>query len=77
VKPNPGFHETTEKLPFPMNAVEDNERMGESARLAVPTNEHFLPLLYALVLRNPGEPAVFFTEKVTMCSLSMRPFMLG
>jgi len=52
------------------------ERMGESAHLAVPTNEHFLPLLYALGLRNPGEPAVFFTEKVTMCSLSMRSFML-
>lgn len=57
--------------------VVNYERLGEPARLAVPTNEHFLPLLYALGLRDAGEPAVFFTEKVTMCSLSMRSLMLG
>lgn len=56
-------------------AVIRYERMGESARLSVPTNEHFLPLLYALGARDPGEPAVFFTERVTMCSLSMRSLM--
>jgi aromatic ring-opening dioxygenase catalytic subunit (LigB family) len=31
---------------------------------------------YELGLRDAGEPASFFTEKVIMCSLSMRSFML-
>jgi 4,5-DOPA dioxygenase extradiol len=53
------------------------ERMGEDARLSVPTNEHFLPLLYALGARDTGEPAEFFTESMTMCSLSMRSVVIG
>jgi 4,5-DOPA dioxygenase extradiol len=53
------------------------ELMGDAARLSIPTNEHFLPLLYVLGARDPGERPVFFTEKVTMCSLSMRSIAFG
>jgi len=35
--------------------------LGRAARLSVPTNEHFLPLLYALALQDKGEGIrVFF-----------------
>src|SRR5450631_1342622 len=36
--------------------------LGEAARLSIPTNEHYLPLLYILALQQPGEPVSFFAE---------------
>ncbi len=47
------------------------------ARLAVPTNEHYLPLLYILALREPEEPVYFFNEVVTLGSISMRTVKFG
>lgn len=55
----------------------DYERLGRPARLAVPTNEHYLPLLYALGLQEPGETPSFFAEGITLGSISMRSFRLG
>ena len=53
------------------------EGLGEAARLSVPTNEHYLPLLYALGLQARGEEVGFFTEKVTLGSVSMRSLKIG
>lgn len=53
------------------------ERLGRSAALAIPTNEHYLPLLYALGLQEEGEPIGFFAERVLMGSLSMRSLRIG
>jgi 4,5-DOPA dioxygenase extradiol len=53
------------------------DRLGETARLAVPTPEHFLPLLYILALHDPEEPIAFFTEKVTLGSIAMRSLWVG
>lgn len=50
--------------------------LGADARLAIPTPEHYVPLLYALGVRRPGEPAVFFNDRV-IGSLSMTSFALG
>jgi hypothetical protein len=36
----------------PMNA--DYDHLGPDAQLAIPTPEHFLPLLYVLGTRQPG-----------------------
>lgn len=55
----------------------DYPALGEAARLAIPTNEHFLPLLYVLALQQPNEPVTFFAEGVTLGSLSMRSVMIG
>jgi 4,5-DOPA dioxygenase extradiol len=51
--------------------------LGTAARRSIPTNEHYLPLLYALALQDPGEPVRFFAERVTMGSISMRSLQIG
>lgn len=52
-------------------------KLGPDALRAIPTAEHYLPLLYALALRGPLDPLKFFAEKVTLGSISMRSFQLG
>ena len=51
--------------------------LGEAARLSIPTNEHYLPLLYALALQQPGEPVSFFAEGLIYGSISMRSLKIG
>jgi 4,5-DOPA dioxygenase extradiol len=53
------------------------EQLGPSAGLAVPTSEHFLPLLYTLALQQPHESERFFTAAVTMGALSMRSLLIA
>lgn len=57
-------------------AVINFDRMGELARLAVPTDEHFLPLLYLLACQE-NEAVSFLTEKVTLGAISMRSVRVG
>jgi len=51
--------------------------LGEAARLSIPTNEHYLPLLYILALQQPGEPVSFFAEGLVYGSISMRSIIIG
>jgi len=39
--------------------------------LAIPTPEHYLPLLYALALKQENEKVSLFNDKVVAGSLSM------
>lgn len=48
------------------------ERAGESARLAVPSDEHYLPLLYIAAMRHADDDMRFLTEDFDLGSLSMR-----
>jgi 4,5-DOPA dioxygenase extradiol len=48
------------------------EKLGKAARLAVPTNEHYLPLLYILALQDKQEQVRFFADRMSLGSLSMR-----
>ncbi len=48
-----------------------------AAKLAVPTNEHYLPLLYTLALQDKKDSLSFFTEKTMMGSISMRSVKIG
>lgn len=52
-------------------------RKIESAPLAVPTNEHYLPLLYILALQDKDDKIRFFADKITLGSISMRSLMIG
>jgi len=51
--------------------------LGEAARLSIPTNEHYLPLLYCLALQQPDEAATFFAEGMPLGSISMRSVRIG
>ncbi len=53
-------------------AIVHYEKLGQAARLSIPTNEHYLPLLYILALQEPEEQIHFFADQLTMGSLSMR-----
>lgn len=53
------------------------KNLGQAAQLAIPTNEHYLPLLYILSLQDQGEQVHFFADKVTGGSLSMRSVLIG
>lgn len=60
-----------------VDTLADYSALGEAARLSIPTNEHYLPLLYALALRNEQEPISFFAEGIVLGSVSMRSLRIG
>lgn len=47
------------------------QNQGKAFNLAIPTPEHYLPLLYILALQEAGEKASFFNDKAIMGSLTM------
>lgn len=47
------------------------EKLGEAAKLAIPTPDHYYPLIYTLGLQDKNEEASFFNDKVVMGSLNM------
>lgn len=49
----------------------DFERLGEDARLSVPTPEHYLPLLYIAALQAPDEAIAFAVDGYEAGSLGM------
>jgi 4,5-DOPA dioxygenase extradiol len=51
-------------------------RKIKGSREAVPTHEHFTPLIYILGLHNEAEKASFFAEGFEMGSLSMDSFII-
>ncbi|TWI84271.1 4,5-DOPA-extradiol-dioxygenase [Chitinophaga japonensis] len=58
-------------------ALIDYEKLGSAARLAIPTPDHYYPLLYALALQEKGESPVFFNDKVVLGSLTMTSVRIG
>ena len=64
--------------------LEDNHRdlinysgLGRDVQLAVPTPEHYLPLLYSMALKEESESVSFFNDKIVMGSLSMISLRIG
>lgn len=53
------------------------EKLGREAMLAVPTAEHFLPLLYALALQRKDEKIEFFNDAVELGSIAMTSLKIG
>lgn len=51
--------------------------LGDDARLAVPTPDHYYPLLYVLGARHPDDVARFPVEGIDAASLSMLSVVLG
>lgn len=55
----------------------DYDSLGTAAKLSIPTNEHYLPLLYSLALWDRKEDIRFFNEKIDLASVSMRSLIIG
>ncbi len=58
------------------DAIINYHRFGSMADLSVPTNEHFLPLLYTLALQQKNEKIEFFNDKNVLASISMRSMVI-
>jgi 4,5-DOPA dioxygenase extradiol len=55
----------------------DYHSLGPDASLAIPTNEHYLPLLYVLAMQEPYDKLTFFCDQVTLGSISMRSLLIA
>lgn len=50
---------------------------GGDAALAIPTPEHYLPLLYVLAQQAPGEAVAFFNDSIDLAAISMLGVRIG
>jgi 4,5-DOPA dioxygenase extradiol len=55
----------------------DYHSLGSAISLAIPTPEHFLPLLYILALQQKSEPLTVFNDKALGGSLTMTSLKIG
>jgi 4,5-DOPA dioxygenase extradiol len=53
------------------------EKLGKPAMLSIPTPDHYLPLLYVIATRQPGEDITFPVEGVDGGSISMLSVRVG
>ena len=53
------------------------ERLGPGAKLAVPSPDHYFPLLYALALQDKNEAPLIFNDKLMAGSLNMTSVKFG
>jgi 4,5-DOPA dioxygenase extradiol len=59
------------------NPLINYESLGAEARLAIPTPEHYLPLLYSLGLKGSNDRVSFFNDKAVAGSLTMTSVLIG
>ena len=59
------------------DALIDWVDLAEDAQLSVPTDEHYLPLLYVAAQQRPGEAVSFFNDEITGGSISMTGVRIG
>jgi 4,5-DOPA dioxygenase extradiol len=52
------------------------ERLGAAAKLAIPTPDHYYPLLYSLGLQGKNEEATIFNDKLMAGSLTMTSLLI-
>lgn len=55
----------------------DYSKFGKEVNLAIPTPEHFIPLLYSLGLKEDDENISWFNDKLVLGSISMASLMIG
>ena len=53
------------------------ERLSSAALLSIPTPDHYLPMLYVLTTRQPGELIAFLAQGVDGGSISMLTVQVG
>jgi 4,5-DOPA dioxygenase extradiol len=58
-------------------ALKNYQQMGKSVSLAVPSPDHYLPLMYTLSLKRDHEQVSLFNDKAVMGSISMTSVLIG
>lgn len=58
-------------------ALINYEQLSKSARLAIPTPDHYYPLMYILGLQEKNEDPFFFNDKLVAGSLNMTSVKFG
>lgn len=53
------------------------EKLGNDAKLSIPTPEHYLPLLYVIGTQQSGEPTMFPIAGIDGGSISMLAVQIG
>jgi 4,5-DOPA dioxygenase extradiol len=53
------------------------DQLGREAMMAIPTPEHYLPLLYTLGLQDKNDPIAFFNDQPIGGSLTMTSVKIG
>ena len=59
------------------NPLINFKNLGREADLAIPTPEHYIPLLYSLGLKNEDEEVSFFNDRAVAGSLTMTSVKIG
>ena len=59
------------------DALIDWVGLAEDAQLSVPTDEHYLPLLYVAAQVEPGDAVTFFNDVIDGGSISMTGVRIG
>ena len=59
------------------NELINYKSLGKAVDMAVPSADHYLPLLYALALKKEDEEVSFFNDKAVMGSLTMTSLKIG
>jgi 4,5-DOPA dioxygenase extradiol len=59
------------------NELINYKSLGKAVDMAVPSADHYLPLLYALALKKEEEEVSFFNDKAVMGSLTMTSVKIG
>lgn len=59
------------------NTLINYHQLGKLADMAIPTNEHYLPLLYTLALQTAADGVQFFNDKAVGGSLTMTSVKIG
>ena len=60
-----------------LQGIVDFQALGAVARQAHPTHDHFLPLIYAIALKEDDEGFAHFAKAFDMGSISMRSLRIG
>lgn len=59
------------------NALINYKSLGKEGSLAIPTPEHYLPLLYSMALKGNNDDISFFNDKAVAGSLTMTSVKIG
>lgn len=59
------------------HALIDYRNLSSDARLGVPTEEHYIPLIYSLALQDTDDKIEIFNDKLVAGSISMTSLIIG